>query len=297
MDGHSDEQCFIDFPNPFETPCFSFAERENWIFSQPQDYCGLIEFNNIPNFDGKWLVLSGHYTFKEPVVATHDADSYGKLQMWVEVRSWLVRRKDFTEFVSSVENARFYGVGLDIPNLSGVWLGEYPWAPACKQHLKGFTGDRWLESLKQVPDVVQTAGEFQDEYGGSSDKCPSPVVWGAMELFWAQGGSRWCDASGQIMAACVKTLDAHIKHDGILVAKRDEFLSAVDSKGYVPVWAVLSERSCKNLKMEYRQRNTLPTVEMVSQRVYCISKANTFDEEHRREYDVSVPRDDARAPS
>lgn len=292
-----DEQRFIDFLYPFEKSCFSFAERDNWIRSQPKDYCGLIELDNVPQFVGKWLVLSGHYNFKEPVVATHDADSYGKLQMWVDVRCLLVRRRDFQKFVSSVGNARFYGVGLHIPDLRGVWLGEYPWAPACKQYLDSFTGDPWLESLKQVLDVWQTAGEFQDEVAGFFDKMPSPMVCEAMGLSWAKGGSRWCDGSGQNIAACVNVPDARIEHNGILIVKRDEFLAAVESKGYVPVWAVLSERACKNLNFEHRQRITMPTVEMVSQRVYCMSKASTFEEKHRRDYDVSVARDDAQPTS
>jgi hypothetical protein len=282
-DLQKEKKSFIHFPFPFANSKLN-NNRAEWIDTRPADFTPLISIAMPGERKSDWLVLSGHYTWNEPISATQDRAKDGQLRMWADVRCWLIPTAHRDQFLKDVAQCRFYGSGCDLPSFHDCWIGEYPWSPSTKDNDEWFHGDRWVEKSVTTP-LVQTFCSFKDERPNHYPRLPSPILFRILDLRWEGEGYDFCNAAGERLATCLFDEDKFVEFGGILVVKKDSFLEAARKSGYTPMWAVLSERSC------YSSESDKSIVKKwgLTQTIYEPS-GGTLQNCHRLEYDIPLFR-------
>jgi hypothetical protein len=181
------------YPDPFANERLT-SNREAWVTKVPEDFRTLIELHSIPNAAGEFLSLAGYYRWKEELSYNKDERDIGRLEMWVHLRTWLVRRDRLRDFLSDVKGLHFYGHGCQLIGLGRGWIGEYPWGSvfrtlgrACSQI------DEWLEKVK-IP-AIQAVCHQQEKVWGIF---PSPQLCEILEARWAGKEFEFVNASGAL---------------------------------------------------------------------------------------------------
>lgn len=263
-DLRSEEELVVDMDGPEWTGDYPdpYAEglrfdRESWVAAEPHDFGPLVEPNLPSVYQGDWLTLSCHYSWNEILSIAQDEKKEGQLRMWADLRCWLIRKEDEKAFFRQIEDIEFYGQGCGYVEFHEQWLGEYPWAPSLKETSEYcLLADDWLSGAKVQ--MIQSVCGYSNE---GSARLPSPIVCQLLGLRWVGEGYDYIDSSGEALAFC----PMGSVHSPPLLVKRDPFLESVDRAGLVPIWAVLSERSCYSSK----KRASIVKKWAITQRVYA----------------------------
>lgn len=178
------------YPDPFADAALC-ADPSGWVRTLPADFRLLIEWPKLPNRSGEWLVLGGHYTWREAEPLGNFRPRPGRLQVWADVRAWLVPREHFAAALEAVQKIQFWGVGVNRVRLDNHWLGQYPWGEeyAAVRH-DCDRADRWVRD-NSMP-IVQTIVDY--DHG----VLPAPQLlailgahWAGIDLEFVDAGGRW----------------------------------------------------------------------------------------------------------
>ena len=214
------------------------ADREAWVTQPPNDFAFLLTPRpTAADSPQQCLLLSGHQQWEEPEYNRVVGARKGTLKMWVDIRSFLIPRKDRPNFVKTVQGLHFYGVGCDLPGTHNGWIGEYPWGRSHSE-LKDscLKADRWL---KDVRFSYETTTCLWNE---GSARIPSPRLCEILGLAWTGLGAQFSSSNGDIIIA---QLGGDAEDWGRPLAVRRNSLSAgLNAAGLDLVWCVLAERSC-----------------------------------------------------
>ena len=252
-----------NYPDPFSDQKLRF-DREGWVRTTPHDFSILIEPNRSPNNQIEWLTLSCHYSWNEILTIAQDEKKEGQLKMWADLRCWLIRREDSKTFLQKIKDIRFYGQGCDYVEFYNKWLGEYPWAPSLKEISEYCRStDDWLSELRDKKiSMFQTVCGYNNERSRISARLPSPIVCELLGLKWTGENYDYVDSSDNLLAFC----PMETTQSAPLLVRRDIFLETVERSGLVPIWAVLSERSCYS----YKKHESIVKKWAITQRVYTV---------------------------
>lgn len=272
---------WILFPDQFSDLKLR-SNREAWVNARPDDFSALISIEGTPSMAGSWVNLSGHFSWFEPLTVTQSEEIEGQLKMWVDVRCWLLSRSDRERFLRAIRGHRFYGNGCDIPDFSDRWIGEFPWAPSLQSIQRQFEGDRWL-GWDRKPLIIQSFCGFRDSRPKVFPRLPSPIVHGLLKLRWSGEGYSYRDDKGEITAFCAHDPDPFVGTNGILLVDREKFLNATQAAGLIPVWAILSERSCYS----HSKGASIVKKWAITQQVYEATETG-FAQCHKLEYDIPL---------
>lgn len=162
----------------------------------------------------------------------------GKLEMWANIRSFLILKKDRSHFIHEANQKHFYGSGVSFPEIHDAWIGEYPWGRAHNE----------LREYCEEPDA--RVGEVGVPYwitacdwNSGSTLIPSPRLCEVLGLEWAGTGGEFRAASDG------ERVVGHLGGDATdwgrpFLVRRDVLIEAVDAAGMDLVWCVVAERSC-----------------------------------------------------
>jgi hypothetical protein len=144
------------------------------------------------------------------------------------------------------------------------WLGEYPWATSLKEISEYCRStDDWLSELRDKKiSMFQTVCGYNNERSGNSARLPSPVVCELLGLKWTGENYDYVDSSDNLLAFC----PMETTQSAPLLVRRDIFLETVERSGLIPIWAVLSERSCYS----YKKHESIVKKWAITQRVYTV---------------------------
>lgn len=214
------------------------ADREAWVAQHPPDFASLLRLHRgPPNAQHPWLVLAGHHEWVEPEYDRFVSGHRGSLKMWVNLRSFLLRKEDRKDFVARASKKHFYGAGCGFLEEHSGWIGEYPWG-------KVFTElrHRCKQADARVGDVCIPYAITACDWSGGSTLIPSPQLCDALGIEWSGVGATFRNKTGE-------EIIGHLGGDAAdwgrpLIAHQDSLKTALDSAGIDLVWCVLAERSC-----------------------------------------------------
>ena len=187
--------------------------------------------------------------------------------MWVDLRCWLISKKDKKRFLSEMGKQQFWGNGVQYPEFYEQWVGEYPWAPSMEEIVRAcYTKDDWIR--RTTVNMLQTVCGYNNERSGTSARLPGPIICELLKLRWSGNNFDYFNPSGELMAFCPVDKNSNATFKSPLLAKAEPFLSAIDRAGLTAVWAVLSERSCYS----YKKQDSIVKKWMITQRLYGFEK-------------------------
>ena len=169
----------LKYPDPFSDIALRL-NREAWVTTLPDSFETIIDINNLRYQTGKWLNLSGHFQWNEELHVSQDETKDGTLQMWSDLRCWLVKKEDKGRFIDFIKDIKFWGNGCHNPELNDRWIGEYPWFISPRQIRDCFVSEDWL-GLCTV-NVKQTVCVFNDEMAGIEARLPGAFLFDIMSI-------------------------------------------------------------------------------------------------------------------
>lgn len=203
-----------------------------------------------PEDSTEWLVLQSYPEWREPVPAYEDDFGISRRWLWYQIRSFVVQSAKADEAFSWLSNQHFWGrIMPENPEHSGVFLGEFYWAPAERSHDPVFDPEKEeghrLSGLRTP--LIFTSGTYHsgmNSFDCSSDQTfqlflPGAWIVDKMKLRWNGKEGQFFDAAGELVA-----LDPAVRFPGpnsLLIRKR-AFLKFLKSEGYEILWFLLGAK-------------------------------------------------------
>lgn len=198
-----------------------------------------------PGSGKAWLTLEGSYKWTEQEPIEEDRYENPRRQMWYVVRAYIVRRGHLKKLTTWLKGKNFMGDWMPKPvEMYEVFVGEYPWAPACKEKL----GDEdWVTGDRLPYPVVITATDYVCERGTFdcsidetvSASMPSSWMIREMGLRWSGGRFTFVDSSNELVAFDPSAQETGPSALLISLEKLNPFLLRNDLE---VIWTVLGER-------------------------------------------------------
>lgn len=226
-----------DYADPFKDLELC-EDREAWVTCPPDDFMGILTpKDGTPDHDQRWLALAGHHEWVESEYDRVTRGRRGTLKMWVNVRSFLVRKGDLEHFVTKASQQHFYGHGVGFPEEHKGWIGEFPWGGAFAEMFE------WCDSPdERVGKVGVPYSITVCQWSGGSTLIPSPQLCDLLDLEWAGEGGMFVTKRGEPIVG-------HLGGDAAdwgrpLIIRQESLNAALDAAGLHLVWCVVAERSC-----------------------------------------------------
>jgi hypothetical protein len=202
---------------------------------------------NRSNDRSTWLTLEGHYRWTERGPIEEDRYRGLRRDMWFQVRSYIIHQEDSEKLLAWLQGKNFMGRWM--PELEGmyeVFVGEFPWAPACAQYNN--QEDVWGRGGNRLPTpVVVTATNYTCE--SSSPDCSidhtisalMPAAWliQKMNLRWSGGNFNFVDSNNKAVALDPSTEEAG---PSALLISKDHIEQFLEENKLMLIWTVLGER-------------------------------------------------------
>ncbi|MES1240705.1 MAG: ATP-binding protein [Acidobacteriota bacterium] len=185
----------------------------------------------------RWIVLESNPSWEEDVPLELDPSSVDRRRLWYQLRSYLVRKRDLSKFLTWARRQRWYGRWMpESHSLSEVFLVEYPWHPAAAESIRDWD----LTSSDNVPvPVVVTAAEYSWSKQDASVFGPIPAVplMRDLGLHGNGNGFEFVDEEGKIVA-----FSPEGGSSSCLVICPETLEAWLDRSGYALVWTLLGEK-------------------------------------------------------
>jgi hypothetical protein len=241
---------------------WSPAAYENW--EQPADERAWLQAtSDIPRIESlisvkdfkygaEWLVLESHRNFEQPHPADEERFEARRRYLWLQLRSYLVRRAHVEDVFRWASEEDFWGRWMpESHELWKVFLGEFYWSAAFRFHRIPYYGyDGWTNQARgkrQIPHPIHvTNDEYLHErvYDLSIDESvhaivPANVIAEGMELTWCGEEGKYRNRHG-----VVEAMDPAIHEAGphALLVHRKAFVDFLDKYDLAIFWTVLGEK-------------------------------------------------------
>jgi hypothetical protein len=217
-------------------------DPNKWIFTKGlPDPKSLIELCDPDNPKHVFWALDGTHLWREAMPFYEDTYESPRLEMWIHIRSWLVRERDHETVLAHLRKTHFWGRGLGLPTLGGNgWLGLYPWAEQYADLREKYPRqDEWLGNIP-APVFISTC-EYQNHYVNppANKSVPSPQVLDAMNARWAGFRLDYVNASREVVAF---NPSASEPGPDSCIVDAVEMTSALRRKRLQIVWTLVGER-------------------------------------------------------
>lgn len=231
---------------------FAEANREEqiaWI-AQREDCPDPRQWLEItyPADSSTWLTLEGHYRWQERGPIEEDRYDGLRRSMWFQVRSYIAHQEDSEKLLTWLQEQNFMRRWMpESQGMYEVFVGEFPWAPACKQYNnQEDTWERYGHDRLPAPVILTTTSYTRES---SSPDCsidetisalmPSAWLIQQMRLRWSGGSFHYVDSSNELAA-----LDPSVEEAGpsVLLISKKKLVHFLKENQLVLVWTVLGER-------------------------------------------------------
>lgn len=225
------------YPDPFKDKGLC-KDREAWVMAAPGDFSSLLQLR--PNSDDSnevWLALAGHHEWVEPDYDRVISRLPGKLQMWINVRSYLVNSADLDSFVEEIQKKHFWGNFCDFIEEHAGWIGEYPWGEVYRDLREWCEEpDRWIGEVAMP--YTSTACNWSE--GGIL--IPSPQMCDLLDIRWVGEGGTFQNREGREVTDYFGGEIRDWSHP--LIVRKVALDEQLEANDLSLVWCVLAERSC-----------------------------------------------------
>lgn len=140
-----------------------------------------------------WVTLEGYPAFEQPLPKYEDRFGVPRRELWIQIRSYIVRKKDAGKFFRWAQEQDFSGRWMpESHDPSRLFLGEYFWSPAHRYFKQPYyQREPWIyEGRLPCPVLIATDGYSQSAgYDCSIDdtlnlSLPSNLLYDEMKLNW-----------------------------------------------------------------------------------------------------------------
>jgi hypothetical protein len=247
--GHSKSWWFtVPYAGEWRTP----GSASDWV-RRSDDLPSAVPLLDITRPDGtKALVLNGYFRWDEPVARDVDRHEVPHRELWYMVRSYIVKTEHLDEVFKWAVKQNFYGDWMPKMHYpSGVFLGEFYWAPSFAANAGRYYGrPSWTTGDRDVTiphPVLPASDQYFWESSGYDASIEDtidielPCAWltKSMKLGWYGTEGRFFDDSGTLIA---EDPSVNAPGPGALVVTRDPLLAMLRTKGYSILWTVLGEK-------------------------------------------------------
>jgi hypothetical protein len=223
-------------------------DKTSWLIQKEDfpDPFQLLEITH-PVSSRNWLTLEGYYNWNEQGPVEEERYEGIRRNMWFQVKSYIARQTDSEELLAWLKEQNFMGKWMpESGQMDEVYVGEFPWAPACTQ----FRGQKnaWGRQGERLPaPVILTTAKYLCE--SSTHDCsidetistlmPSAWLIEKMGLRWSAGNFRYVDSSDELTA-----FDPSVEEAGpsALLISKEKLASFLEENQLVLIWTVLGER-------------------------------------------------------
>ncbi len=250
------------------------SNREKWVLTPPNDYSNIININ----FKGKdYLTLSTHLEQKENLLINQDEKVLGKCSLWIDMRCWIIKKKDIPKFIKYCNSEEFYNKGLSNIDIHNIWLGTYPWNKEC-DFIKQINRPAWIEN--SPVNVYPTTIEYLNG-NYLHGKIPSPLLIDILNISWDGYSFNYIDEQSNILITSYIDNSDNLS----LLVDKNKIVSKFNESQYSLIWASLSEKSC------YSRPISTSIVKKwgINQRVYILNN-NQIKKLHDKNYDIDLKR-------
>ncbi len=228
----------VPYRDPFEN-LELLADRPAWVRKRPDDPIHLLSAQRAGD-QGRWLVLDGYWSWKEPRILRIRHGWDGRSEMWIHARTWLVNKSDAPGFLGRIRKLNFWGHGIRGVSLGAGWIGEYPYGGAFAEVSK------WCEepdSLTGNDEVLHVRATCDwDQLGGPV--VPSPKLCDLLKLRWSGENATFVGPAGVAI-----TTQAPLPNAGETapcVVDEERLQAGLAQAGLQIVWGIVGERRCWN---------------------------------------------------
>jgi len=225
------------------------SERDNtaWLRSSEDlpSIEPLIEVRN-PEDDSKWLAMEAFYRWEKPTPPEEERFKIPRRKIWYMLKSYFVKKSDMDELFDWAKEQSFAGRWMpESHSVTGVFLGEFFWAPAIEHDHQGWTrgGDN------RIPrEVMVATDQYMWAHGGRDCSTKDtisvylPAMWltDRMGLRWNGVEGNFFDDKGNLVA-----VDPSIgaSGPGALLINRDALISFLNDNDYDVFWTILGEKA------------------------------------------------------
>lgn len=205
----------------------------------------LIEVRN-PEDNSIWFAMEAFYRWEEPTPPEEERFKIPRREIWYMLKSYIVKKSEMEALFDWAKKQNFMGRWMPESHaVTGVFLGEFFWAPAVECDHQGWT--RGCDN--RIPQEVLVATD-QYMWGRGGYDCSIedtirvhlPAMWlvDLMGLRWNGVEGHFFDDKGNLTA-----FDPSIgaSGPGALLMNRDALLGLLNDNDYDVLWTILGEKT------------------------------------------------------
>ncbi|MBB6240525.1 hypothetical protein HDC90_005203 [Pedobacter sp. AK013] len=245
-DQHSSHWWFNQSYAPWDKP-----DRE-WIVDRkdvpaPQDIVVVQD-----NQGDSWLWLEVHPEWGEEERLGEDRWNSKRKRLWYQIRSYFIRRKDFSRFSKAFSRDFHRGELPEARSMYTIFDREYYWSPAFKFFNKPYySGKDWVnvsdrKTDRLIAEVCRTVEwyNWEEEFDCSKRSAiqyfkPTALIQKALNLEFSQREGELINSSGRIL--CFDP-SVHNKSISGLLVRKQELMDFLEKEELVLVWSVVGEK-------------------------------------------------------
>lgn len=218
--------------------------RNRWV-TRADDLPEVGALLEVDSPDGlRYVTLEGHYGWREEVPPQLESFSRQYGRIWIQIRSYLIARREFDEFLAWARAKDWMGRWMpEGPEMHEVFLAEWPWHPAAEP-----VESEWREATRDdLPaPVLPTSASYSWSSEGDDSVAqsvnahvPGRRLIELLQLRWNPRHFEWLNEAGDVIA-----LDPSGTHEGpgAILIRGDEIRRILDEQSLALVWTVLGEK-------------------------------------------------------
>jgi len=227
----------------------------------------------------EWLILEAHPDWVEPKKIGEEDWDYPRKQLWTQIRSYLVKDKDYESLIKWAVKQDFMGRWMpESRDRYEVFSREYYWSSAYKYFLENYyEGTLWREihdkkSGEYITDVMVTTESFlwEEEFDYSKDGAirylkPCKSIYEGINLRYSRREGYYTDETDNTI--CFAT-NVYNNSKSYLLIKKEPFIEYLEKNNLKIIWTIIGE---KQIIGGYHRREFIGRLEVSG--VYYLNKS------------------------
>lgn len=244
-------------------------ENELWL-KDFSDVPNIAELINLPIERNKWLLLEGFYDWIEPTEVGKKKYDYPHKNLWISIKSYIVKSKEFDSIIEQLKNINFMEIELlECSARTPLFNREYYYSTAYNFFKKDYyNGVKWREIIEPSKGNIlgrvmipvekyfrERGNDYSTEDGFGWYK-PCEDIFKNLGLKYGYENSALYDDDNNLI--CFDTKELCNEELGFLINK-DSLFKFLNINDYKIFWTVLGEKRIFSATMLDKQVYSIPT--------------------------------------
>lgn len=274
--------------------CLPRIDNETWV-GYITDLPPIEDMLGTSYKNSQYILLDGSYSWMEENVLRDRKYSNPRKNMWVQIRSYFVKKKQLKEFIDSLSDADFMGRWMpEAPSNGQLFNREYYWSEGYSFFkYPYYSGEKWV-TIDRLPGekhrlnakVYRSTLLYSSERTGDSHDVEYGNMWGKpcdelytyFDMKYVNENTVLYDQSDSII--CFDSNELLNEKIGFFIHK-DALVEFLDVNEYSIFWTILGEKQIISGDFGLRKRLKQPHISGV----YYLDATNKLIGTHKDYYD------------